>query len=87
VNLTDNWVCFVAEENGISYTPDQIVVSNEAKQSILQALLAVCSPRDEVQCFMLFIDNFTSNISLFDTICYVIILEVPCDVQFGTRLS
>ncbi|XP_062148676.1 bifunctional aspartate aminotransferase and glutamate/aspartate-prephenate aminotransferase [Alnus glutinosa] len=36
------------EENGISYTPDQIVVSNGAKQCILQALLAVCSPGDEV---------------------------------------
>ncbi|CAK9185777.1 unnamed protein product [Ilex paraguariensis] len=36
------------EENGISYTPDQILVSNGAKQSILQALLAVCSPGDEV---------------------------------------
>ncbi|KAK8489429.1 hypothetical protein V6N13_028542 [Hibiscus sabdariffa] len=37
-----------AEENGISYMPDQIVVSNSAKQSILQAVLAVCSPGDEV---------------------------------------
>lgn len=36
------------EENGISYTPDQILVSNGAKQSILQAVLAVCSPEDEV---------------------------------------
>lgn len=36
------------EENGISYTPDQIVVSNGAKQSIFQAVLAVCSPGDEV---------------------------------------
>ncbi|KAL9995417.1 putative transaminase [Helianthus debilis subsp. tardiflorus] len=36
------------EENGLSYTPDQIVVSNGAKQSILQAILAVCSPGDEV---------------------------------------
>lgn len=36
------------EENGISYTPDQIVVSNGAKQSILQAVMAVCSPGDEV---------------------------------------
>lgn len=39
----------MAEENGISYTPDQIVVSNGAKQSILQAVLAVCSPGDEVK--------------------------------------
>ncbi|XP_043718656.1 bifunctional aspartate aminotransferase and glutamate/aspartate-prephenate aminotransferase isoform X2 [Telopea speciosissima] len=36
------------EENGLTYTPDQIVVSNGAKQSILQAVLAVCSPGDEV---------------------------------------
>lgn len=36
------------EENGISYKPDQILVSNGAKQSILQAVLAVCSPGDEV---------------------------------------
>ncbi|KAH9669948.1 Bifunctional aspartate aminotransferase and glutamate/aspartate-prephenate aminotransferase [Citrus sinensis] len=37
------------EENGLSYTPDQILVSNGAKQSILQAVLAVCSPGDEDQ--------------------------------------
>ncbi|MED6198982.1 hypothetical protein PIB30_071764 [Stylosanthes scabra] len=36
------------EENGITYAPDQIVLSNGAKQSIAQALLAVCSPGDEV---------------------------------------
>ncbi|KAF9600754.1 hypothetical protein IFM89_012198 [Coptis chinensis] len=36
------------EENGISYTPDQILVSNGAKQSVLQGLIAVCSPGDEV---------------------------------------
>ncbi|KAM0946300.1 putative transaminase [Dioscorea sansibarensis] len=36
------------EENGLNYTPDQIVVSNGAKQAIMQAVLAVCSPGDEV---------------------------------------
>ncbi|WVZ26619.1 hypothetical protein V8G54_005163 [Vigna mungo] len=36
------------EENGITYTPDQVVVSNGAKQSLAQAVLAVCSPGDEV---------------------------------------
>ncbi|CAM8902142.1 hypothetical protein QQ045_010044 [Rhodiola kirilowii] len=36
------------DENGITYTPDQILVSNGAKQAILQAVLAVCSPGDEV---------------------------------------
>lgn len=45
-----SWVVvyFVLEENGISYTPDQIVISNGAKQSSVQAVLAVCSPGDEV---------------------------------------
>jgi len=37
-----------AEENGIAYTPDQVVICNKAKQSIAQAMLAVCSPGDEV---------------------------------------
>jgi bifunctional aspartate aminotransferase and glutamate/aspartate-prephenate aminotransferase len=37
-----------AEENGLDYTPDQIVVTNGAKQSITQAVIAVCSPGDEV---------------------------------------
>lgn len=36
------------EENGTSYTPDEVLVSNGAKQSLLQAVLAVCSPGDEV---------------------------------------
>lgn len=50
---SNNLVCS-AEENGISYTPDQILVSNGAKQSIIQAVLAVCSPGDEVNCLLLF---------------------------------
>ncbi|KAL8110755.1 bifunctional aspartate aminotransferase and glutamate/aspartate-prephenate aminotransferase [Apium graveolens] len=36
------------EENGLSYSADQIVISNGAKQCITQAVLAVCSPGDEV---------------------------------------
>nr|CAB3474930.1 unnamed protein product [Digitaria exilis] len=36
------------EENGISYSPDEVLVSNGAKQCITQAVLAVCSPGDEV---------------------------------------
>ncbi|KAK9840550.1 hypothetical protein WJX81_000725 [Elliptochloris bilobata] len=36
------------EENGLEYSADEIVVSNGAKQSIWQALLAVCSPGDQV---------------------------------------
>lgn len=44
-------ISLLTEENGLSYTPDQILVSNGAKQSIVQAVLAVCSPGDEVIVF------------------------------------
>lgn len=36
------------EENRLRYEPDEIVLSNGAKQSVWQGILAVCSPGDEV---------------------------------------
>jgi aspartate aminotransferase len=36
------------KENGISYTPANIVVSNGAKHSLLNAFQAICNPGDEV---------------------------------------
>ena len=36
------------EENGISYSDDEIVVSNGAKQCIFQAIMALVAPCDEV---------------------------------------
>lgn len=38
----------LAAENGLHHSPDDIVVSNGAKQAIWQALLATCNPGDEV---------------------------------------
>ncbi|MDR1557995.1 MAG: pyridoxal phosphate-dependent aminotransferase [Tannerellaceae bacterium] len=35
-------------ENGLHYTPDQIVVSNGAKQSVCNVLLSIINPGDEV---------------------------------------
>ena len=35
-------------ENGLTYTPDQIVISNGAKQSICNVLLSIVNPGDEV---------------------------------------
>lgn len=54
LSYVDKWckkmfgIGIFSEENGLSYAPDQILVSNGAKQSLLQAILAVCSPGDEV---------------------------------------
>ena len=36
------------KENGLSYTPDQIVCSNGAKQGVTNAILCVVNPGDEV---------------------------------------
>ena len=38
----------LARENGIAYTPDQILCSNGAKQSVAQGVLTLCRPGDEV---------------------------------------
>ena len=35
-------------ENGLSYTPDQVIVSNGAKHSIINAVLSIINPGDEV---------------------------------------
>lgn len=38
----------LASENGLTYEASEIVISNGAKQSIWQAILAAVSPGDEV---------------------------------------
>jgi aspartate aminotransferase len=35
-------------ENGLTYSPDQIICSNGAKQSVALAIMALCRPGDEV---------------------------------------
>ena len=35
-------------ENGLEYAPSDVVVTNGAKQSITQAVMAVCQPGDDV---------------------------------------
>ena len=49
VPLLKQKICEKLErENGITYAPDEIVLSNGAKQSVWQGVLACCSPGDEV---------------------------------------
>lgn len=35
-------------DNGLTYTPDQIVISNGAKHSLVNIFMAICDPGDEV---------------------------------------
>ena len=36
------------KDNGLSYTPANIVVSNGAKHSLVNSFMAICNPGDEV---------------------------------------
>ena len=38
----------VTRETGVSYTPDQVIVCNGAKQALVNALCAILDPGDEV---------------------------------------
>ncbi|SHK59030.1 pyridoxal phosphate-dependent aminotransferase [Rhodothermus profundi] len=38
----------LAEENGLEYTPDQILCTNGAKQAVAMAIEVLCRPEDEV---------------------------------------
>lgn len=38
----------LARDNGLTYSPEEIVVSNGAKHSLFNALQALCNPGDEV---------------------------------------
>ena len=59
INVNDDslniFLLFLIEEIHICYTPDEIVVTNGAKQSLLQAVLVICSPGDEVCVYMCFV--------------------------------
>jgi aspartate/methionine/tyrosine aminotransferase len=41
-------ICEYLLTKGLTYKPNQIVVSNGGKQSLLQAMLAICGPGDQV---------------------------------------
>lgn len=53
-------VAKLAAENGINYDPSEIVISNGAKQSIWQAVLATVSPGEEVRHFCISVRDFDS---------------------------
>ena len=70
----------MAKENGLTYTPDQILLSNGAKQSIVQGVLAVCSPGDEVRwsipfkSFSCLLNDLLVVCTIIDmTICYCLL--------------
>lgn len=56
------------KENNISYTPDQIVVSNGAKQSIANVMFSILNPKDEVVVFSPYWVSYSAIIQLAEGI-------------------
>jgi aspartate aminotransferase len=52
------------KDNGLEYTPDQIVVSNGAKQSIANVFLALLDPGDEVIVYTPYWVSYTAMIAM-----------------------
>ena len=40
----------LSRRKGLQYAPDEVLVSNGAKQAVYQAVLSICSAGDEVRC-------------------------------------
>ncbi|MEO9964499.1 MAG: pyridoxal phosphate-dependent aminotransferase [Reichenbachiella sp.] len=55
-------------ENGLDYTPNQIVVSNGAKQSIVNVMLSLVNPGDEVIVLSPFWVSYTAAIEMAEGI-------------------
>ncbi len=54
------------KDNGLEYTPDQILVSPGAKASIIHILLAICDPRDEILIPSPYWVSYTSQVEMVD---------------------
>lgn len=57
------------KDNGLEYTPDQIVVSNGAKQSIANVFLALLDPGDEVIVFSPYWVSYSALVELAEGKC------------------
>jgi len=57
------------KENNLDYSPDQIVVSNGAKQSIANVFLALLDPGDEVIVFSPFWVSYSALVELAEGTC------------------
>eukprot|EP00271_Cylindrocystis_brebissonii_P004636 TRINITY_DN16412_c0_g1_i1.p1 TRINITY_DN16412_c0_g1~~TRINITY_DN16412_c0_g1_i1.p1 ORF type:complete len:522 (+),score=72.59 TRINITY_DN16412_c0_g1_i1:840-2405(+) len=71
------------EENGLTYAAEEVVISNGAKQSIQQAVMAVCSPGDEVLIPAPYWVSYPEMARLADAVPLIL----PCSVDEGFVLS
>jgi aspartate aminotransferase len=70
-------------ENGLTYTPEQIVVSTGAKQSIINAVLCLVNPGDEVILPAPFWVSYSAMVKLAEGK----IVEIPTSVESDFKIS
>jgi len=73
----------LSARKGTAYTPEQIVVSNGAKQSVLQALLAVVCPGDDVLVPSPYWPSYPDMVKM----CQATPVDVPTDAKTGYALT
>ena len=69
------------KENGLNYSPDQIVVSNGAKQSIANVFLALLDPGDEVIVFSPYWVSYSALVELAEGKCVFVSGDLEHDFK------
>lgn len=70
------------KENGIEYTPEEIVVSNGAKQAIMNTFLAVLNPGDEVLVPVPYWTSYPEIIKLCEAVPVIVYPEDTSKYKF-----
>ncbi|MCF6404769.1 pyridoxal phosphate-dependent aminotransferase [Chitinophaga filiformis] len=70
-------------DNGLEYTPDQIVVSTGAKQSIANAVLSIINPGDEVIIPTPYWVTYSELVKL----CQGEVVFVPCSIENKYKIT
>jgi len=70
-------------DNELDYTPDQIVVSTGAKQSLANAVLAIINPGDEVVIPTPYWVTYSEQVKL----CQGVVVFVPCSIENNYKIT
>lgn len=73
----------LAHENGLTYSPDEIIVSNGAKQVIFNALMATLEPGEEVLLCAPHFDTYKTMTLVLGGVPKIL----PCRAEDGFRLT
>jgi aspartate aminotransferase len=71
------------QDNNISYSTDEIIVSNGAKQSIFNAVMALIDPGDEVLLPAPFWVSYPSMVNYAGGVC----VEIPTSIESNYKVS